>query len=111
MALGKPLPPCPPLSPTLIGKPDETVMMPETCQPPKAVLTKRLWLFRNSGISDEIDSHVVSAIVATDSIVVFPSEIGVGHVGEVSAAASAGCRIDRARQSIESAQLQVALDL
>ena len=29
----------------------ETVMMPETCQPPKAVLTKRLWLFRNSGMS------------------------------------------------------------
>ena len=98
MALGRPLPPWPPLSPRLIGKPDDTrVTMPETCQPPEVVFTKLLRAVpEERDVIDEVDCRIVRAVISARSNVVFPSQIGVGHVAEISAAVAAGGGIDGA---------------
>src|SRR5256885_8375595 len=40
-AAGRPLPLWLPLSPMLIGRPDDMVTIPDTCHPPRAVFTSR----------------------------------------------------------------------
>src|ERR1700738_4331249 len=42
VALGRPLPPCPPLIPMLIGSPDSMVTIPEACQPPSVAFRSLL---------------------------------------------------------------------